>query len=90
MYMMPSTAAPSATPKYEDAMSKRLAQLILDKTFGQVTHIYNRKKTGDDVEEEGDVLFDINLYIKRGGLSTCLGRFNSHVPVEKCWFKRTN
>jgi hypothetical protein len=29
------------------------------------------------------VLFDINLYLKRGGLPTCLGRFNSHVPVER-------
>jgi hypothetical protein len=55
----------------------------VDNTFGQVTHIYNKKKTGDDVEEEGDVIFDINLYLKRGGLPTCLGRFNSHVPVER-------
>ena len=29
------------------------------------------------------MLFDIHLYLKRGGLSTCLGRFNSHVPVER-------
>jgi hypothetical protein len=91
MYMMPSTAAPSATPKDEeaatpkdeDAMSKMLFRFRLDKTFGQVTNIYNKKKTGDDVEEEGDVLFDINLYLKRGGLPTRLGRFNSHVPVER-------
>jgi hypothetical protein len=80
--MMPSTAAPSATPKDEDTMSNRLVQFRLDKTFGQVTNIYNNKKTGDGVEEEGDVLFDINLYLKRGGLPTCIGRFNSHVPVE--------
>jgi hypothetical protein len=48
-----------------------------------VTKIYNNKKTGDDVKEEGDVLFDINLYLKRGGLPSYLGRFNIRVPVER-------
>jgi hypothetical protein len=83
VYMMPSTAAPSETPKDEDTMSKMLSRFRLDKTFGQVTIIYNKKKTGDDVEEEGYVIFDINLYLNRGSMPTCLGRFNSHVPVER-------
>jgi hypothetical protein len=77
---------PSATPNDEDCgsiMSKMLCQFRSNKTFGQVTKIYNKKKTGDDVEDEGDVLFDINLYIKRGGLPSCLGRFNSRIPVER-------
>jgi hypothetical protein len=47
-----------------------------------VTKIYNNKKTGDDVEDEGDVLFDINLYLKIGGMPICLGRFKIRVPVE--------
>jgi hypothetical protein len=82
----PSATAPSTTPNDEDCgsiMSKMLFRFRSNKTFGQVTKIYNNKKTGDDVEEEGDVLFDINLYLKRGGLPTCLGRFNIHVPVER-------
>jgi hypothetical protein len=29
------------------------------------------------------VLFDINLYLKRGGLHSCIGWFNSQVPVER-------
>jgi hypothetical protein len=84
--MAPSATAPSATPNNEDCgsiMSKMLFRFRSNKTFGQVTNTYNNKKTGDDVEEEGDVVFDINLYLKRGGLPTCLGRFNSHVPVER-------
>jgi hypothetical protein len=44
MYMMPSAAAPSATPKDEDAMSKRLIQFRLDKTFGQVTVIFTTRR----------------------------------------------
>jgi hypothetical protein len=64
-------------------MSKMLGRCRSKKTFGQVTKIYNKKKTGDDVENEGDVLFDNNLYIKRGDLRRCLGRFNSRVPVER-------
>jgi hypothetical protein len=78
--------APSATPNDEDCgsvMSKMLCWFRSNKTFGQVTKIYNNKKTGDDVKDEGDVLFDINLYLKRGGLPSCLGWFNSRVPVER-------
>jgi hypothetical protein len=78
--MAPSATAPSATPNDEDCgsiMSKMLGRFRLKNTFGQVTKIYNKTKTGDDVEDEGDVLFDINLYLKRGGLPSCLGRFNS-------------
>jgi hypothetical protein len=59
MCMMPSTAAPSANPKDEDAMSKMLFRFRLDKTFGQVTDIYNKNKTGYGVEEEGDVMMFI-------------------------------
>jgi hypothetical protein len=65
-----SATAPSATLNDEDCssiMSKMLCQFRSNKTFGQVTNIYNKKKTGDDVEYEGDVFFDINLYLKRGG-----------------------
>jgi hypothetical protein len=86
MCMAPSPTAPSATPNDEDCgsiMSKMLFRFRSNKTFGQVTKIYNKKKTEDDVKEEGDVIFDINLYLKRGDLPTCLGRFNSHVPVER-------
>jgi hypothetical protein len=86
MCMAPSATAPSATPNDEDCgsiMSKMLCRFILNKTFGQVMNIYNKKKTGDDVKDEGGVLFDINLYLKRGGLPSCIGRFNSRVPVEK-------
>jgi hypothetical protein len=86
MCMAPSGTAPSATPNDEDCgpiMSKMLFRFRSNNTSGQVTEIYNKKKTGDDVEEEGDVLFDINLYLKRGGLPTCLGRFNNHVHVER-------
>jgi hypothetical protein len=78
--------APPATPIEEDCgsiMNKMLFRFRSNKTFGQVTKIYNKKKTGDDVKDEGDVLFDINLYLKRGGLPSCLGRFNSRVPVER-------
>jgi hypothetical protein len=73
-------------PDNEDCgsiMSKMLFRFRSNKTFGQVTNINNKKKTGDDVEEEGDVLFEINLYLKRGGLPTCLGRFSIHVPFER-------
>jgi hypothetical protein len=50
----------------------------------QVTKLYNKKKTGDaDVENEGDVLLDINLYLKRGDLLSSLGRFNIRIPVER-------
>jgi hypothetical protein len=49
----------------------------------QVTKIYNKKKTGGDVEDEGGVLFDINLYLKRGGLPSCIVRFHSRVTVER-------
>jgi hypothetical protein len=84
--MAPSATAPSVTPNDEDCgsiTSKMLFRFRSNKTFGQVTKIYNKKKTGDDVEEEGDVFFDINLYLKRGGLPTFLGGFNIHVPVER-------
>jgi hypothetical protein len=84
--MAPSVTAPSATPNDEDCgsiMNKMFCQFRSNKTVGKVTKIYNKKKTGDDVEDEGDVLFDINLYLKRGGLHSCLGRFNSRVPVER-------
>jgi hypothetical protein len=83
--MAPSATAPSATPNDKDCgsiMGKMLFRFISNKTFGQVTKIYNKNKTGDDVEEEGSVLFYINLYLKRVGMPICLGRFNSHVPVE--------
>jgi hypothetical protein len=85
VYMAPSATAPSATMNDEDCgsiMSKMMFRFISNKTFGQVAKIYNKKKTGDDVEEEGDVLFDINLYLKRSGLPTCIGRFNIQVPAE--------
>jgi hypothetical protein len=78
--------APYATPNDEycgSIMIKMLFRFRSNKTFGQVTKIYNKKKTGDDVEDEGDVLFDINFYLKRGGLPSCLGRFNNRPPVER-------
>jgi hypothetical protein len=78
--------APSTAPNKEDCgpiTSKMLFRFRSNKTFGQVTKIYNKKKTGDDVKDEGDVIFDINLYLKRGGLPSCLGRLNIRVPVER-------
>jgi hypothetical protein len=53
-----------------------------------VTKIYNKKKTGDGVKYEGGVLFDIKLYLKRVGIPSCLGRFNSRVPVERMLVQR--
>jgi hypothetical protein len=64
MCMAPSAMAPSATPIDEDCgsiTSKMLGRFRSNKIFGQVTKIYNKQKNGDDVEDEGDVLFDINL-----------------------------
>jgi hypothetical protein len=47
-------------------------------------NLYNKKKTADDdVEDEGDVLLDINLYLKRAALLNILGRFKSRVQVER-------
>jgi hypothetical protein len=63
-------------------MSKMLCRFRSSKTFGQVTKIYNKKNTGDYVEDEGGVLFEIKLYLNRDGLPSCIGRFNSRVPVE--------
>jgi hypothetical protein len=84
--MDPSATAPSVTPDDEDCgsiMSKMLGRFRSNNTFGQVMKIYNKKKTGDDAEDKGDVLFDIKLYLKIGGLSSCLGRFNCQVTVER-------
>jgi hypothetical protein len=84
--MTPSATDPSANPNNEDCgsiMSKLLCRFRLNKTFGQVTKIYNKKKIGYDVEDEGYMLFDINLYLKRGGLPSCLGWFNIRVLVER-------
>jgi hypothetical protein len=79
--------APSATSNDDDCssiMSKMLFQFRSKKTFGQVTNLYNKKKTTDaDAEDEGDVLLDINLYLKREALPSSLGRFNSRVPLER-------
>jgi hypothetical protein len=72
--------APSVIPNdkyFGSIMSKMLCRFRSNKTFGQVMKIYNKKKTGDDVEDQGDVLFDINLYLKRVGLPSCPGQFNS-------------
>jgi hypothetical protein len=71
VYTAPSAIDPSATRNDEyfgSIMRKMLGQFRLKKTFGQVTKLYTKKKTGDDVEDEGDVLFDINLYHKRGAM----------------------
>jgi hypothetical protein len=87
MYMAPSATALSATPNNNNCgsiMSKTLVEFRSKKTFGQVTKLYNKNKTGDvDIEDEGDVLLVINLYLKRGALPNSLGRFNSRIPVER-------
>jgi hypothetical protein len=83
--------APSVTStdnKCSSIMSKMLLQLLLKKTFGQVKNLYNKKKTADaDMEDDGDVLLDINLYLKRESLPSSIGRFNSRVPVERMLVK---
>jgi hypothetical protein len=64
--MAPSATAPAVTPNDEDCgfiMRQMLGRFGSKKTFGQVMKIYNKKNTGDDVKDEGDVLFDINLYL---------------------------
>jgi hypothetical protein len=85
-YMAPSVTAPSATPNADDCgstMSKMLVEFRSKKTFEQATKLYN-KKTGDvDVEDKGDVILDINLYLKRGALPRSLGQFNIRIPVER-------
>jgi hypothetical protein len=49
-----------------------------------VADLYNKKKTADsDAEHDGDVLLDIDLYLKREDLTYSLGRFNGIVPVER-------
>jgi hypothetical protein len=87
--MAPSGTAPSATSNGDDCssiMSKMLVEFRSKKTFGQVMKLYNKKKTAyayADVEDEGDVLLDTNLYLKRGALPSSLGRFNIIIPVER-------
>jgi hypothetical protein len=54
---------------------------IMRKMLFQVMNLYNKKNTADaDTEDEGDVLLDINLYLKREALLSSIGRFNSRVP----------
>jgi hypothetical protein len=82
MYMAPLLT--SNNDDYSSIMSKMLFQFRSKKTFGQVTNLYKKKKTADaDAEDEGDVLLDINLYLKREALPSSLGRFNSRVSVER-------
>jgi hypothetical protein len=53
VFVDPSAMAPSATQNDKDCgsiMSKMLCRFRSNKTFGQVTNIYNNKKTGYDVE----------------------------------------
>jgi hypothetical protein len=75
--------APSSTINEDDWISihsKMLTQFWSNKTFGQVTNLYN--KNTEDADEE-DVLLDINLYLKQEALSSSLRRFSSRVP-EQC------
>jgi hypothetical protein len=85
--MAPSATAPSVTSNEDECssiMSKMLVEFRSKKTFGQVMKLYNKKKTVDvDVVDEGDVLLDINLYIKRGAFSSSIGQFNSRIHVER-------
>jgi hypothetical protein len=68
--------APSLTSNDENCSFIVLFQFRSKKTFGQVMNLYNNKTTADaDAEDEGDVLLDINLYLKREALP-------SIVPVE--------
>jgi hypothetical protein len=50
-------------------------------TFVQVTNIYESQQDARLSDDE-DVIFDMNLYLKRYQLPSSLGRFNSRVPRE--------
>jgi hypothetical protein len=80
---------PQSMLDYGSITSKMLFRFRSNKTFGQVTRIYNKKNIGDDVEEEDDVLFDINLYLKRGGLPSALAGSTAMFLLKECWFKQT-
>jgi hypothetical protein len=80
MYMAPST---TSNDNYcSSIMIKMLFQFRMKKTFRQVTNLHKKKTAYVDAGDEGGVLLDINLYLKRESLPR-LGRFNSRVPVER-------
>jgi hypothetical protein len=86
--MAPSAMTPSATPNDEDCgstMSKILGQFRSKKTFGQVMKIYNKKKTGDDVEDEGTSTFISREVVCRAALVGSTAEF----LLKECWSKRT-
>jgi hypothetical protein len=63
--------------------TQMLKQFRASVVFVQVTKIYDSQQVArmSDDEDE-DVMFDMNLYIKRDRLPSSLGRFNSRAPRE--------
>jgi hypothetical protein len=64
-------------------ITQMLKQFIASVRFGQVTKIYDSQQVArlSDDEDE-DIMFDMNLYLKWDQLTSSLGCFNSHVPCE--------
>jgi hypothetical protein len=63
--------------------TQMLKQFRASVTFGHVTNIHDSQQVArlSDDEDE-DIMFDMNLYLKRDQLPSSLWRFNNRVPRE--------
>jgi hypothetical protein len=62
--------------------TQMLKQFRASVTFGQVTKTYDSRVARLSDDEEEDVMFDVNLYVKWDQLPSSLGHFNSRIPRE--------
>jgi hypothetical protein len=61
--------------------TQMLKKFRVSMTFGQVMNLYEAKgQVMQSEDEDDDIIFDINLYLKRDQLPSSLGCFNNSVP----------
>jgi hypothetical protein len=66
-----------------------LGRFRSNKTYGQVTKIYNKKKTGDDVDDEVMCSLTSTSISREVVVSAALVGSTAEFLLKECWSKRT-